>query len=60
VLLEKLNGFERGRWAETLRLNNTATSLDLCNNGLGEGGGRWSETLRINTTFTSLDRSWQQ
>jgi hypothetical protein len=52
--------------AETLRLNNTVTSLDLGNNNnlrlrgnsLREGGGRaLTETLRLNTTVTSLDLS---
>jgi hypothetical protein len=45
--------------AEALHLNTTLTSLDLCNNGLGEGGGRvLAEALRLNTTVTSsLDLS---
>jgi Ran GTPase-activating protein (RanGAP) involved in mRNA processing and transport len=42
--------------AETLRFNDTLTSLDLSYNDLGEGGG-WTlaEALLLNTTVTSLD-----
>ena len=41
---------------ETLRLNDTVTSLDLFHNALGEGGGRaLAEAPRLNTTVTSLD-----
>jgi Ran GTPase-activating protein (RanGAP) involved in mRNA processing and transport len=42
--------------AQTLRLNTTLASLNLRENGLGEGGG-WvlAEALRLNTTLASLN-----
>jgi hypothetical protein len=42
--------------AETLRLNTTLSTLDLENNGLGEGGRQsLAETMSLNTTLTVIN-----